>query len=207
MQAKLLHVLDNYGFHRVGGNTLINVDVRIIAATNRPLDELVRRKEFREDLFYRLNILNVNIPPLRERQEDIPELAKSFLADACKRLNTIKSFAPKTLLALSSYTWPGNVRQLRAAVEYLAAMTEGNIIRPTDLYPYVFPEKPAENINTSITNINDKTLEEAIFELEYTMIKDTLVQEGSTYKAAKKLGISQSTVVRKAKHLGIKISD
>ena len=207
VQAKLLHVLDNYGFHRVGGNTLINVDVRIIAATNRPLDELVRRKEFREDLFYRLNILNVNIPPLRERQEDIPELAKSFLADACKRLNTIKSFAPKTLLALSSYTWPGNVRQLRAAVEYLAAMTEGNIIRPTDLYPYVFPEKPAENINTSITNINDKTLEEAIFELEYTMIKDTLVQEGSTYKAAKKLGISQSTVVRKAKHLGIKISD
>lgn len=207
VQAKLLHVLDNYGFHRVGGNTLVNVDVRIIAATNRPLDELVKRKEFREDLFYRLHILNVNIPPLRERQEDIPELAKSFLADACKRLNTTKSFAPKTLLALSSHTWPGNVRELRGAVEYLAAMTEGNIIRPTDLHPYVFPEKQTENTNTSIANINDKTLEEAIFELEYTMIKDTLVQEGSTYKAAKKLGISQSTVVRKAKHLGIKISD
>lgn len=206
VQAKLLHVLDNYGFHRVGGNTLVNVDVRIIAATNRPLDELVQRKEFREDLFYRLHILNVNIPPLRQRQEDIPELAKSFLADACKRLNTIKSFAPKTLLALSSYSWPGNVRELRGAVEYLAAMTEGNIIRPSDLQ-YAIPEKQAETINTSITNINDKTLEEAIFELEYTMIKDTLVQEGSTYKAAKKLGISQSTVVRKAKHLGIKISD
>ncbi len=100
------------------------------------------------------------------------------------------------------------MRELRGAVEYLAAMTEGNIIRPSDLqHSYVFPDKQAENTNTSITNINDKTLEEAIFELEYTMIKDTLVQEGSTYKAAKKLGISQSTVVRKAKHLGIKISD
>jgi PAS domain S-box-containing protein len=207
VQAKLLHVLDNYGFHRVGGNTLVNVDVRIIAATNRPLDELVKRKEFREDLFYRLHILNVNIPPLRERQEDIPELAKSFLADACKRLNTTKSFAPKTLLALSSFSWPGNVRELRGAVEYLAAMTEGNLIRPSDLHPYVFKEKLTENTQTSIANLNDKTLEEAVFELEYTMIKDTLVQEGSTYKAAKKLGISQSTVVRKAKHLGIKISD
>ncbi len=206
VQAKLLHVLDNYGFHRVGGNTLINVDVRIIAATNRPLDELVKRKEFREDLYYRLHILNVNIPPLRQRQEDIPELAKSFLADACKRLNTIKSFAPKTLLALSSYSWPGNVRELRGAVEYLAAMTEGNIIRPTDLHPYVFAEKDSDSTHTSI-NVNDKTLEEAVFELEYSMIKDALVQEGSTYKAAKKLGISQSTVVRKAKHLGIKISD
>lgn len=206
VQAKLLHVLDNYGFHRVGGNTLINVDVRIIAATNRPLDELVKRKEFREDLYYRLHILNVNIPPLRQRQEDIPELAKSFLADACKRLNTIKSFAPKTLLALSSYSWPGNVRELRGAVEYLAAMTEGNIIRPSDLHPYVFAEKENEQAATSI-NVNDKTLDEAVFELEYSMIKDALVQEGSTYKAAKKLGISQSTVVRKAKHLGIKISD
>lgn len=207
MQAKLLHVLDNYGFYRVGGTSLVNIDVRIIAATNKPLEELVKRKEFREDLFYRLHILNVNIPPLRQRQEDISELAKSFLADACKHLNTIKSFAPKTLLILSSYTWPGNVRELRGAVEYLAAMTEGNIIRPCDLHPYVFPEKQTENANTSVINVNDKPLEEAIFELEYSMIKETLIQEGSTYKAAKKLGISQSTVVRKAKHLGIKISD
>ncbi len=178
---------------------MVNIDVRIIAATNKPLEELVKRKEFREDLFYRLHILNVNIPPLRQRQEDIPELAKSFLADACKHLNTIKSFAPKTLLILSSYTWPGNVRELRGAVEYLAAMTEGNIIRPCDLHPYVFPEKQTENANTSVINVNDKPLEEAIFELEYSMIKETLIQEGSTYKAAKKLGISQSTVVRKAK--------
>ncbi len=206
IQAKLLHVLDNYGFHRVGGNASINVDVRIIAATNRPLEELVEKGEFRADLFYRLHVLTVKIPPLRQRQEDIPQLAESFLSDACKRLNTVKSFAPKALLALSAHTWPGNVRELRGAVEYLAAMTEGNIIRVADLYPYVLSEKQIENTNTAIT-VNDKTLEEAIFELEYSMIKEALVQEGSTYKAAKKLGISQSTVVRKAKHLGIKISD
>ena len=206
IQAKLLHVLDNYGFHRVGGNASINVDVRIIAATNRPLEELVEKGEFRADLFYRLHVLTVKIPPLRQRQEDIPQLAESFLSDTCKRLKTVKSFAPKALLALSAHTWPGNVRELRGAVEYLAAMTEGNIIRVADLYPYVLSEKQVENSNTSIT-VNDKTLEEAVFELEYSMIKEALVQEGSTYKAAKKLGISQSTVVRKAKHLGIKISD
>lgn len=206
VQAKLLQVLDNYSFHRVGGTTLINVDVRIIAATNRDLSELVKNKQFREDLYYRLHVLNVNIPPLRERQEDIPELAKSFLSDACRRLNTIKSFAPKTLLALSAYNWPGNVRELRGAVEYLAAMTEGNIIRPSDLGPQVLPEKQSL-LSTTFSSPQDKTLEEAVSELEYTMIKDALVREGSTYKAAKKLGISQSTVVRKAKHLGIKISE
>lgn len=77
------------------------------------------------------------------------------------------------------------MRELRGAVEYLAAMTEGNIIRPCDLHPYVFPEKQTENANTSVINVNDKPLEEAIFELEYSMIKETLIQEGSTYKAAK----------------------
>lgn len=204
IQAKLLHVLDNFSFHKVGGNTEVKVDVRIIAATNRPLDELVKTGGFRSDLFYRLNVLAVKIPPLRERLDDVPELAVSFLQDACQRLGTSKIFSPKALLVLSGHTWPGNIRELRGAVEYLVAMSEGHSIRVEDLYPHVIPES-VEQKKTYSTN--SKTLQEVVNELEYNMIKDTLIKEGSTYKAAKVLGTSQSTIVRKAQKLGIRISE
>ncbi len=204
VQAKLLHVLDNYSFHKVGGNAPVSVDVRIIAATNRPLDKLVETGEFRKDLYYRLHVLTVTIPPLRDRFEDIPLLANAFLSDACRRLGTAKTFHKKALLALSGYSWPGNVRELRGAVEYLVAMSEGNIIRAEDMRPYIFSENPDEN---SSGVIKTKDLNEAVSELERNMIKDALIHSGSTYKAAKTLGISQSTVVRKAKSLGIRISE
>ena len=204
VQAKLLHVLDNYSFHKVGGNASVHVDVRIIAATNRSLDELVKTGEFRKDLYYRLHVLTVTIPPLRERCEDVPLLANAFLGDACRRLGTAKSFHKKALLALSGYNWPGNVRELRGAVEYLVAMSEGSIIKAEDMSPYIFAENLEENTSISIKT---KNLVEAVSELERGMIKDALIQEGSTYKAAKKLGISQSSVVRKAKSLGIRISE
>lgn len=204
IQAKLLHVLDNYSFHKVGGNTSINVDVRIIAATNRPLEELVKTGEFRKDLFYRLHVLTVTIPPLRDRCEDVPLLANAFLSASCKRLGTAKSFHKKALLALSGYSWPGNVRELRGAVEYLVAMSEGSIIKVDDMRPYIFAENLEKSTSLSITS---KNLNDAVAELEREMIKHALIQEGSTYKAAKVLDISQSSVVRKAKALGIRISE
>ncbi len=210
IQAKLLHVLDNYSFHKVGGNTSINVNVRIIAATNRPLDELVKTGEFRKDLFYRLNVLNVSIPPLRERLEDVPLLANAFLADACRRLGTVKNFHKKALLSLENHNWQGNVRELRGAVEYLVAMSESSIIRVEDVQPYINEKSNNSNDESKVSpqfDFLDKDLNEAVAELERKMIKEALVQNGSTYKAAEKLGISQSTVVRKAKALGIKIVD
>jgi len=204
VQAKLLHVLDNYSFHKVGGNAAVTVDVRIIAATNRHLEDLVKTGEFRKDLYYRLNVLTIIVPPLRERFEDVPLLANVFLRDACRRLGTSKIFHKKALLALSGYSWPGNVRELRGAVEYLVAMSEGSTIKIEDMRPYIFSENIEEGASVLIKT---KNLTDAVSELERGMIKDALIQGGSTYKAAKRLGISQSSVVRKAKSLGIRISE
>lgn len=202
VQAKLLHVLDNFSFHKVGGSAQVSVDVRIVAASNRPLAKLVKNGEFRQDLYYRLHILTVQMPSLRDRMEDIAELANSFLDDACRRLGTAKLFSPKALLALTTHTWPGNVRELRGAVEYLAAMTEGNTIRVEHLRPHVLPDKMDEGGVVTVR----KSLTTAVHELEHTMLKEAIIEEGSTYKAAKRLGISQSSVVRKARSLGIRIS-
>lgn len=197
MQAKLLHVLDSYSFHRVGGVKNIKVDVRILAATNRPLDKLVQAGEFRADLYYRLRVLSVNIPSLREHPEDIAIMAVHFLSEACKLHGTNKFFDPKVLDFFVMHTWPGNVRELRATVEFLAAMTEGNVIRLRDLPPHLYSGSAKEGEE------QPQSLKVAIESLEYKMIKEALVKTGSTYKAAALLGVSQSTVVRKAHRLNI----
>lgn len=197
MQAKLLHVLDSYSFHRVGGVKTIKVDVRILAATNRPLEKLVQAGEFRADLYYRLRVLSVNVPALREHPEDISTMAVHFLSEACKLHGNNKFFDPKVLDFFVMHTWPGNVRELRATVEFLAAMTEGNVIRLRDLPPHLYSGalKDAE--------AQPQSLKAATEKLEHKMIKEALVKTGSTYKAAALLGVSQSTVVRKAHRLNI----
>ena len=208
MQAKLLHVLDNQTFHKIGSEKAMKVDVRIIAATNRPLDQLVAAGEFRADLYYRLRVLSVHIPPLREHPEDIPELAMSFLEEACKRHGSTKTLSPKVLRCFAAHSWPGNVRELRAAVEFLAAMTEGSIIRLTDLPPYILADttEPAGSVDDEAEETHQK-LRPAVRALERSMIRNVLAQTGSTYKAAKILGVSQSTVVRKAQQLGIAMTE
>jgi PAS domain S-box-containing protein len=210
MQAKLLQVLDDHSFHRVGGEKRIKVDIRIIAATNRPLERMVDNGEFRADLYYRLRILSVTIPPLREHPADVPVLAMTFLDDACKRYGTVKTFSPKALECLSRYSWPGNVRELRAAVEFLAAMTESSLIGVKDLPPYcpgrdsgeTAPAAPEETDRHE--DLPPGNLRDAVAAVERSMIRATLSTSGSTYKAAKILGISQSSVVRKARRLGIR---
>ena len=206
MQAKLLHVLDNQTFHKIGSEKSIKVDVRIIAATNRPLEQLVSAGEFRADLYYRLRVLSVVIPPLREHPEDIPELAVAFLEEACTRHGAFKAFSPKVLQCFKAHTWPGNVRELRAAVEFLAAMTEGSIIRLTDVPPHIL----GGNVDNSMPNVDESTcigIRDAVKNLEKTMIRNALAQTGSTYKAARLLGISQSSVVRKSRKLGIAVME
>ncbi len=206
MQAKLLHVLDNQSFHKVGGEKSIKVDTRIIAATNRPLEQLVNSGEFRADLYYRLRVLSVTVPPLREHREDIPELAMGFLDEACKRHGTTKSFSPKVLACFAAHSWPGNVRELRASVEFLAAMTEGSLIRVSDLPSYILASNPEVADELEIeTEDAPRGLRHAVQALEYSMIRDALQKTRSTYKAAALLGVSQSTVVRKAQQLGIAV--
>ena len=206
MQAKLLHVLDNQTFHKIGSEKSIKVDVRIIAATNRPLEQLVGTGEFRADLYYRLRVLSVVIPPLREHPEDIPELAVAFLEEACTRLGTFKAFSPKVLQCFKVHTWPGNVRELRAAVEFLAAMTESSIIRLTDVPPHIL----GGSVELGMPDVDESActgIREAVKNMEKTMISNALAQTGSTYKAARLLGISQSSVVRKSRKLGIAVME
>ena len=206
MQAKLLHVLDDQSFHKVGGEKSVKVDTRIIAATNRPLEQLVQAGEFRADLYYRLRVLSVTIPPLRDHREDIPELAMVFLDEACKRHGTTKTFSPKVLACFAAHNWPGNVRELRATVEFLAAMTEGSLIKVADLPAHILGNHPeaAAQAEPESDDI-PKGLRKAVQALEYSMIRDALNKTGSTYKAAAALGVSQSTVVRKAQQLGIAV--
>ncbi len=133
LQPKLLRVLENRQVQRVGGGKLIPVDVRVIAATNRDLRKMVAEGTFREDLYFRLSVMHVRLPPLRERKADIGLLAEHFLARVAERTGRGLRFDPKTLEALSRHEWPGNVRELKNVVERAASLAEGEIIRPEDI--------------------------------------------------------------------------
>jgi two-component system response regulator AtoC len=127
LQAKLLHVLQDFRFSRVGGNGLIDVDTRVIAATNRDLEEAMRRGEFREDLYYRLNVVEIRVPPLRERREEIPVLAAWFLAKFNAQYGRRKQLLPETIARLRDHQWSGNVRELENAIRRLVVLTDGEM--------------------------------------------------------------------------------
>jgi len=125
LQAKLLHVLQDFRFTRVGGNGVIDVDARVIAATNRDLERAIDRGEFREDLYYRLNVVEIHVPPLRERREEIPLLVATFLARFNAQYGRQKALAPETLARLMEHPWSGNVRELENAIRRMVVLTEG----------------------------------------------------------------------------------
>ena len=137
MQAKLLRVLQERRFERVGGTQSIEVDVRVIAATNRPLQQMFIDGKFREDLYYRLNVVRIVLPPLRERLEDIPLLATHFVQKYACRGEPPPQIAPETMQALLAYRWPGNIRELENAMEHACVTTRTNVIRPENLPPEV----------------------------------------------------------------------
>jgi len=124
LQAKLLHVLQDFSFSRVGGHGLIDVDARVVAATNRDLDDAMKRGEFRKDLYYRLNVVEIRVPPLRERPEEIPELAAWFLAKFNVQYGRQKQLLPETMTRLRRYAWPGNVRELENVIRRLVLLTD-----------------------------------------------------------------------------------
>ena len=188
LQAKLLRVIETKTFRRVGGTRDIRVDVRIIAATNKDLGECAKEGSFREDLYYRINVMPIKIPPLRERAEDIPMLAEFFLFDTAGNMSRkISSIDKEALKSLCSYSWPGNIRELRNVLERAIILCQGQVITTGSLtLPAAAPEETPELLTLS--------------EVERIHIRNVLASSGNNRtKAAKLLGISRSTLNEKIK--------
>ena len=203
MQVKLLRVLQERELTRVGGEGTIQVDVRVIAATNKKLTDLIGRGEFREDLYYRLNVVDIQIPPLRSRREDIPLLAQHFLEMfAAKNRKEIKGFTPRALDHLIRYDWPGNVRELMNAVERTVVLSRSEYISEKD-FPSIAGIDSMEDADQSdVTKIKingDKPLEEVE---KATIIKTLEAAGGNKSEAARRLGITRKTLHKKLKSYG-----
>ncbi|MHB1418999.1 MAG: sigma 54-interacting transcriptional regulator [Bacillota bacterium] len=198
LQVKILHAIQEKIISRVGSNQSRKIDVRIIAATHRNLEEMVKKGEFREDLYFRLNVVPLRIPPLRDRREDIIPLIKSFLDRYNKRYNLVKEISPITMEYLLDYIWPGNVRELENMIERLVVTAPGNVITQEEL-PLQFVQKRLPGSSITVKGI--VPLKDAVMEVERQMIFQAIEHYGSTYKAAKALNIDQSTLVRKINRL------
>jgi transcriptional regulator with PAS, ATPase and Fis domain len=204
MQAKILRVLEEKKVEKVGGLSETEVDVRIIAATNKPLEKMVRDGTFREDLFYRLNIIRIHLPPLRERKTDIPALLAHHMERLCRQFGVVsKSFAKEAMEVLINYSWPGNIRELVNVVEWLISMVEGENIEREHLPAYL------STIHPSVTpmpdggaNIADRW-KEIVYQSERERIAAALVAaNGNKAEAARRLGIHRSTLYEKLKKYG-----
>jgi len=191
IQAKLLRVLEDRSVRRLGDNRPIEVDLRFTAATNRNLEVAVKEKTFREDLFYRLNVIRVHLPPLRDRTEDIPLLARHFLALHCQRLQRdLTSFSPAALKILTTYDFPGNVRELSNAVEQAVALAAGPMIEPHDLPEKLLPPETEDVFSPPAR----------LAAAERDLILELLqARDGNLGLVAQDLGISRTTLWRRIK--------
>lgn len=203
MQVKLLRVLQEKELERVGGIETVKVDVRIVAATNRDLKKMVEEGSFREDLYYRLNVIPIELPPLRERKEDIPQLIDYFLNKYCKELGRNKmKVSEEALKIMTNYNWKGNIRELENVIERLVILSEGNIIEKKDL-PKEFNNKTNELIDFVLP-------EEGINleEVEKSLIKQALkISNYNQTKASKLLGISRHTLIYRMEKYNIEIKN
>lgn len=190
MQAKLLRFLQEKEFERVGSSRVIRVDVRFIAASNRNLGDLIQRGEFREDLFFRLNVFPINLPPLRERRGDISGLLDHFLHQhAVQTGRPAKRFTPEAADMLTAYEWPGNVRELKNLVQRMVVLAEKNVIDVPDILRFNELPQPEKS---------DLPLREAVSRFERRYIRQVLVRvDGNRKKAAEKLGIHRNTLSSK----------
>ncbi len=198
-QAKVLRVLQEREFERVGGTELIKVDVRVISATNKDLEEEMKKGEFREDLYYRISVFPIKLPALRERKEDIPLLAAHFLKKYNEQENKqIEGISPEALELLMAYNWPGNVRELENAIERAVVLTTDNEIGAKELPTAV------RSLGEKKLYESDNTLSSWIEKLEEEALRQALLEnEGNISKTAKKLGIGRATIYRKAKKYGL----
>jgi len=201
-QAKILRILEEQKFERVGGSKTIEVDVRLIAATNKDLLGEIKKGNFREDLYFRINVIPLNVPPLRERKEDIPVLVNAFLNRFAHEQNIEeKKIGPEAMDILINYPWPGNVRELKNIIERLVIMTKEIVIKPDDIIQSL-KGIPSPNDFTNLFNLDLKEARD-IFEQQYIAYK--LSQCGDNIsKTAEAIGIERSHLHRKIKSLKIK---
>ena len=232
-QAKILRVLQAGAFERVGGNETVKVDVRVIAATHKPLEKAVVAREFREDLFYRLNVVRIHVPPLRERRSDVPLLINYFLRKfSLPQKCAPKSISPSTIALLENYNWQGNVRELENVVLRATVMAKSDVILPGDLPPEVLdvaapaPESstpnalplPATATDTTTATLDMATLSHTLFQwareqskvkilpaIERELIIQSLLEtKGNQVQASKLLGITRATLRKRVEKYGIK---
>jgi len=204
LQVKLLRVMQDHEVRRVGGTNSIKVDVRIIAATNRDLEQFVKEGKFRDDLFYRLNVVRITLPSLKERQEDIPMLAHHFLQKCAAGTTTaVRGFHPDTMEYLKRYRWPGNVRELENAIERAVSLSHGPLLTPDDLPAQIrqasSPSEQKQDVSDTAESVY-LTLEEVEKRHLMRVLKET---KGNKVKAAKILGIDRRTLYRMAERFGL----
>ena len=199
LQVKLLRFLEDGEVWSIGALKPKRPNVRVVAATNRDLARMIRDGSFRGDLFYRLNVLTINIPPLREHRADIADLVDMMLAKLERKVGRRRAFAPDALEALANYRFPGNIRELWNLVERLVVTTAGETIMPRDLPAEIAsaadPARPDEHERPSLRKARQK--------VEAQLLRDALTQFGTQARAAKHLGVTQSTIARKARQYGL----
>ena len=196
IQLKLLRVIQQKDFERLGGTKTLTLDLRVITATNKDLKVLVKEKKFREDLYYRLNVIPIDVAPLRERKEDIQDLLNTFIRIASKNNKTpMKRISDEALDALINYPWPGNVRELENIIERIIVISDEDIIELWDL---------PEHVRSGINNENNSILKAHKDEVEERIIRNAILEsQGNMTRAAEKLGISRRSLYRKIHKYGI----
>jgi formate hydrogenlyase transcriptional activator len=200
LQAKLLRVLQEQAFERLGSTRTSRVNVRIMAATNRDLASLVEQKEFRADLFYRLSVFPISLPPLRERRSDIPDLVQHFVAKFSERMHkNVDEIPEEAMQAIVAYDWPGNIRQLQNFVEHGVIVSNGPVFRPAlaQLRESSTSSSGHQSARAS------KTLEEAMREHILETLKETKGMVGGKNGAAARLGLARTTLIAKMRRLGL----
>lgn len=206
LQMKLLRVLQEQEVERVGATSRTKLDVRVISATHADLEERVRREDFREDLYYRLNVIPIHLPPLRDRREDIPLLAKHFLRKICTDMRRpVLEITQKAVRALENYKWPGNVREMENVIERTVALTDSDIIDVQDLPPQIGGVAQRDSLLPSL-QIPEEGLDlaDAIAQIEQTLIKQAMDKSSNVKaRAASLLKINRTTLVEKIKRYGM----
>jgi len=196
LQAKLLTVIQNREIVRVGSNKPIKIDIRLICATNKPIYDLSGENKFRQDLLYRINTVEIHLPPLRERSGDIPLLAEHFLSIYNRKYNRENLiFEPDTLKRLENYSWPGNIRELKHSIERSVILCEGSSLKPTDLFLKAPQAKNNEEEEFATYNLD---------EIEKRIIRKALLKyEGNISKAANELGLTRTSLYRRMEKHGL----